>query len=218
MRAVAAGVDALCLGGHLSDDTVVERVHAALVSAVRSGRLDEARVLEASDRMTTLAHWRAARPAAVRSLMTAGECRSAAERATDVSGDVRLPQGAPCVVTCDPVPLVAAGPVPLGLAGPIGAVRPGTVEVQVTGASDFDRALDASAGRPLVVVLRDSGRHAWQRQLVAAARAVRPDCVVVEMGLPPVSGAAPAPSITTYGASRASVALVVDLLVGESPG
>jgi beta-N-acetylhexosaminidase len=214
VRAVVAGVDALCLGGHLSDDDVVERVRATIVSAVRSGRLDLARVVEASDRMATLADWRATRAAGAVTVMTDAECRSAAERTTEVVGDVRLPDGTPCVITCDPVPLVAAGVVPWGLAGPISERRPGTVEVQVTSGSDIHDALGAAHGRPLVLVLRDSGRYAWQRDLVARARVRRPDCVVVEMGLPPFSGSAPAPSITTYGASQAAVERVVALLLG----
>ena len=47
VRAIAAGVDLLCIGGdHAGEDTVLE-VADALVAAVHDGRLDEARLVDA---------------------------------------------------------------------------------------------------------------------------------------------------------------------------
>ena len=48
--ALLAGADALCLG-HDIDEGHVTRVREAIVSAVRSGRLDEGRLVEAGSRV-----------------------------------------------------------------------------------------------------------------------------------------------------------------------
>ena len=50
VQALLAGADALCLG-HDIDDGHVARVRAAIVAAVREGRLDESRVAEAAGRV-----------------------------------------------------------------------------------------------------------------------------------------------------------------------
>ena len=52
MQALLAGADALCLG-HDIDDGHVARVRAAIVAAVREGRLDESRVAEAAGRVAS---------------------------------------------------------------------------------------------------------------------------------------------------------------------
>ena len=54
VRALAAGVDLLCLGSATSEDTF-EAVHAAVVAAVHAGRLPEDRVAEAASRVRALA-------------------------------------------------------------------------------------------------------------------------------------------------------------------
>jgi beta-N-acetylhexosaminidase len=54
VQALAAGVDLLCLGSMTPPGRYTE-VHAAVVEAVRSGRLDRARVTEAAERVRRLA-------------------------------------------------------------------------------------------------------------------------------------------------------------------
>jgi hypothetical protein len=64
--------------------------------------------------------------------------------------------------------------------------------------------LAAAAGRSLVAVVRDAHRDQNTRSLVTALLAVRPDLVLVEMGLPlwrPPEGTS---YLATYSASRAS--------------
>lgn len=58
--AVAAGADAICVGGGLADDETVRCLRDALVSAVRSGELPEERLAQAAERVRTLAHRTAA--------------------------------------------------------------------------------------------------------------------------------------------------------------
>ncbi|MFB7247851.1 sugar hydrolase [Streptomyces populi] len=58
--AIAAGADAICVGGGLADDDTVRRLRDALVSAVRSGELSEERLADAANRVRALAEWTAA--------------------------------------------------------------------------------------------------------------------------------------------------------------
>ncbi|MDN0195668.1 glycoside hydrolase family 3 protein [Streptomyces sp. S.PNR 29] len=55
--AIAAGADAICVGGGLADDETVRRLRDALVAAVRSGELPEERLADAAARVRALAHW-----------------------------------------------------------------------------------------------------------------------------------------------------------------
>ncbi|MFF6785895.1 glycoside hydrolase family 3 N-terminal domain-containing protein [Streptomyces sp. NPDC012510] len=55
--ALAAGADAICVGGGLADDETVRRLRDALVAAVRSGELPEERLADAADRVRALAKW-----------------------------------------------------------------------------------------------------------------------------------------------------------------
>src|SRR2546423_8979304 len=56
--ALAAGCDALCVGGGLADEDAVDSIAGAIVAAVHSGRLPEARLHEAASRVDALAGWR----------------------------------------------------------------------------------------------------------------------------------------------------------------
>ncbi|MCX4988543.1 MULTISPECIES: glycoside hydrolase family 3 protein [unclassified Streptomyces] len=62
--AIAAGADAICVGGGLADDDTVRRLRDALVSAVRAGELPEERLADAANRVRALAEWTAAASAA----------------------------------------------------------------------------------------------------------------------------------------------------------
>ncbi|NGO11726.1 glycoside hydrolase family 3 protein [Streptomyces sp. HC44] len=57
--AIAAGADAICVGGGLADDATVLRLRDALVSAVRAGELPEERLADAARRVRELASWTA---------------------------------------------------------------------------------------------------------------------------------------------------------------
>ncbi|CAM5703190.1 glycoside hydrolase family 3 protein [Streptomyces hirsutus] len=68
--AIAAGADAICVGGGLCDEDTVQGLTDALVAAVRSGELPEERLADAAARVRALADW------------TAGMRRSRPSRAT----------------------------------------------------------------------------------------------------------------------------------------
>ncbi|MFI0859427.1 glycoside hydrolase family 3 protein [Streptomyces smyrnaeus] len=225
VRAVAAGVDAVCVGGESAEESTVDGLATALVEAVVRGDLAEERLAEAAGRVREFADWSAALRAAVPAREAARDIGYvAARRAVRLTGTARdtLPLAAPPHV----VELVAATNMaigketPWGVAAPLRERLPGTTSARVHGdelrerAGVLDsRALAPASGRPLVVVVRDASRHAWMSRAVAALVAARPDTVVVEMGLPSdaLTGAT---QIVTHGASAASGVAAAELLTG----
>jgi beta-N-acetylhexosaminidase len=203
VRALAAGADSLGLG-HDLHEVAVERVHGAIVEAVRSGRLAEERLAEAAGRVAALSRWTSPddNGAARREVGV-----EAARRAVTLS-QVSARAGPVLVLELVPEANVAAGEARHGLAD----LLDDAVSVRLRAAPVELRALlDEHAGRRLVVVVRDAARHAWQRETVAAAAALRPDLVVVETGLPDRRAEGPN-LIATHGAGRANLAAAAALL------
>ena len=199
VAALAAGVDALCLGPAVPPRGV-EAVHAAILEAVRAGRLSPERLSEASARVARLAGW--ARPQAG----DGGPARlgeEAAARALRVEGDCHVGDGA-AVLELRPDPLVAAGETGASLGSLLGlptrALRPG------------ETADGNPAGR-LVLVVRDAARDPWQQEVAARLLETHTDAVLVETGLP---GWRPpgVPRVETHGAGRASLAAAARALRG----
>ena len=143
VRALAAGVDALCVGHDLGEDAV-DRIRAALVANV-----DEGRLREAAGRIARLAEW--ARPSAG-SADHAGAA-AGARRALLVEGDVTM-AGAPVVVELRPRANIAAGEAEHVLGNAL-VVREGEPVPQAD-----------------VLVVRDAHRHPWMRQAADAAGAI----------------------------------------------
>ena len=185
VQALAAGADALCLGADLAPEQV-DGVQAAIVDAVREGRLAEDRVREAAARVAELAEWGSS-PKPHRDREAGAE---AARRALRVEGDPTL-SGEPLIVELRPEATIAAGEARHGLGG-----------IQVR-EGDLLPPLD-DLGR-VVVVVRDAHRHAWQRELVPAGT------IVVETGLPAWRPPAARAWIATYGAGRANLEAAAEL-------
>jgi len=196
VRALIAGADSLGLGHDLHEEAV-ERVHAAIVGAVRAGRLSHDRLAEAADRVAALGHWAAPTSADAPDSTVGAE---AARRAVLVSGDVAI-AGPVLVLELVPEANVAAGE---ALHRPAD-VFSDAVSIQLRERPrDLTTLLGRHDGRRVVVVARDIGRHAWQEQVIAAASALRPDLIVVETGVPsarPDVGA----FVVTHGAGRANL-------------
>ncbi|MFB7529609.1 glycoside hydrolase family 3 protein [Streptomyces sp. NPDC056178] len=216
--AIAAGADALCVGGGLQDDGTVQRLRDALVAAVRSGELAEERLADAAARVRALASWtRGARDrsgsepgAAVQEGTAPGTgIRSdiglvAARRAVRVTGSAEPLTGAAYVAAFTSAANIAVGDeTPWGVAAELGRLLPGTETDTYSSETEEPVAavLRAAGERRVVVVVRDAHRHAWMTQALDALVAERPDTVVVEMGVPQ---AAPrgALHIATHGAAR----------------
>jgi beta-N-acetylhexosaminidase len=189
VRALAAGVDALCLGPAVGPEGVAS-VRDAIVAAVASGRLPEERVAEAAARVGACGS-EPGRPARDRAIGL-----EAARRALLVRGDVD-PGEAPRVVELLPEPGMAAGET--------GASFLRELEARLPGASRD------GTGR-VVLVVRDLERHPRLRQAATAILQRHPDAVVVETGVPgwPPPGATAV--VVTHGAGRASLAAAADAL------
>jgi beta-N-acetylhexosaminidase len=197
VRAQDAGADALCLGADLAPEEV-EGVQAAVVGAVREGRLSEERVREASARVAETAAWASSpRPGRDREAGAA-----AARRALRVEGDATL-SGAPLVLELQPEASIAAGEARHGLGRILGAetfhIRQGD-----------SLPLPDDLGR-VVVVVRDAHRHAWQRALVPSG------AIVVETGLPEWRPPGARAWLATYGAGRTNLEAAAELIGERSP-
>jgi beta-N-acetylhexosaminidase len=200
VRALIAGCDALCIGGGLADEEVVDEVIGAIAAAVGAGRLTEHRLAEAAGRIDALALWRSQQNRAAVADRRLGLV--AARRAIKAEGQVRIGNEA-TVVQVDWMRSIAAGKVSWGLARPLAerGVRVTVVEAH-DGPVDLSPLLARADGKSLVLVVRDLHRHAWQSRLADAVLARRPDAVVVEMGLPQCRPKGAKAYITTYGAAR----------------
>jgi beta-N-acetylhexosaminidase len=215
VRAVAAGADALCVGGGLADEGTVDLLVGTLTGAVRTGRLSEERLADAAARVGRLGDWTAATASPVPADRACG--LAAARRAVRTRGRARVGPGA-VVVELRPKPSIPAGEVPWGLGGALAAHDP-TVTVIPShddgavagGAAELAGRAD---GRPLVVVVRDLHRHHWQRELTAGLLALRPDAVVVEMGVPVLVPDGAAGHLSSHGAGRVNAEAAAEVLAG----
>ncbi|MCX4674384.1 glycoside hydrolase family 3 protein [Streptomyces sp. NBC_01433] len=215
--AIAAGADALCVGGGLEDEPTVLLLRDALVDAVRSGELAEERLADAAARVRALASWtRSARGtvpepgAATQEGIAPGTGVSsdiglvAARRAVRVTGTGERLTGPAYVAEFNPAPNIAVGnETPWGLATDLRRLLPGTESGtygsdSVTAAADV---LSAAGERRIVAVVRDAHRHDWMAGALDALVAARPDTIVVEMGLPQ-SEPRGSLYVATHGASR----------------
>ncbi|MGR3934689.1 glycoside hydrolase family 3 protein [Streptomyces sp. BRA346] len=228
--AIAAGADAICVGGGLADEDTVLRLRDALVTAVTDGRLPEARLADAAARVRALGEWAktAGGPDAARRIAPAPEVGlTAARRAlritpADGAPAYRPPTGPVFVAALTPVAGIAVGDeTPWGVAAELSRLLPGTTtaahgpeDIAARGASAVvTQMLDAAADRRIVAVVRDVHRHGWMAGVLDALLAARPDTVVVEMGVPqaPPGGAL---HIATRGAARVCGRAAAEVITG----
>ncbi|MFG2969983.1 MULTISPECIES: glycoside hydrolase family 3 protein [unclassified Streptomyces] len=201
--ALAAGADAICVGGGLSDEETVRRLCDALVAAVRSGELPEERLAEAADRVRALARWTA-------TTSTAPDAEAsdiglvAARRALHVTRvDSFTPLVTPpFVASLTPVANIAVGTeTPWGVAAELGRLLPGTETGSFAGEDAGHAAIVAAGERRIVAVVRDEHRHPWMSSALDVLLKARPDTIVIEMGLPRATPRG-ALYIATNGAAR----------------
>ncbi|WP_409059603.1 glycoside hydrolase family 3 protein [Streptomyces sp. SYP-A7185] len=217
--AIAAGADAICVGGGLADDETVTRLRDALVGAVRTGELSEERLADAATRVRALAHWTSVSGAAERSGGAPGTEIGlvAARRALTVtrgeSYTAPLTE-APFVAAFTPMANIAVGDeTPWGVAAELERLLPGTETGSFTGADAGALALAEAGERRIVAVVRDAHRHAWMAESLATLLTARPDTIVVEMGVPRSSPAG-ALYIATHGAARVCGLAAAEVITG----
>ncbi|MET9519730.1 glycoside hydrolase family 3 protein [Streptomyces sp. NPDC002994] len=234
VMAIAAGADAICVGGGLADDETVLRLRDALVAAVRDGALPEERLADAAARVRALASWtretrgarRAPGPGA------ASQEGTAPGAGTGLRADVglvaarralRITRGAafepvtcaPYVAAFTPVANIAVGDeTPWGVAAELARLLPGTAtDTYISGGFTPEQVIRAAGERRIVAVVRDAHRHPWMGVALEALTAARPDTVVVEMGVPqaqPRGGL----YIATHGAARVCGLAAAEVIAG----
>jgi beta-N-acetylhexosaminidase len=182
---VAAGADLLCIGADNSIEQV-RGIQAALVEAVRAGRLAEERLAEAAKAVTGLSVPAGAGPELDPEVLAAGATRS-----VTVTGDLPPLAGAR-VVRVDSAGTIAIGAAPWGLPAD-DVVAPGS-----TGLPEG----------PLVLQVRDAHRQADVLATLAAAPA---GSVVVEWGWPG-RRTHHLPTIEARGWSQPGAVAVTDVL------
>lgn len=205
--AIAAGADAICVGGGLSDEDTVRRLCDALVGAVRAGELAEERLADAAERVRALARWTSAHRADAARVADGADgdvgLRAArrALRLTGADGFTPLTEP-PFVAALSPVANIAVGDeTPWGIAAELSRLLPGTETGSFTGPDAGGEVLAAAGKRRIVAVVRDEHRHPWMAAALDTVLAARPDTIVVEMGVP---RAEPRGSLhlATHGAAR----------------
>lgn len=232
--AIAAGADAICVGGGLSDEPTVLRLRDALVAAVRSGELPEERLADAAARVRALAAWTASThptPSTPASAVSAAGTEAGSAAGSVARTDVGLVAArraltvtrgahfapvteAPYVAAFTPVANIAVGDeTPWGVAAELRRMLPGTETGSFTGEHAGAEALAAAGSRRVVAVVRDAHRHTWMAEALDTLLAARPDTVVVEMGVPqsPPRGAL---HIATHGAARVCGLAAAEAIAG----
>ncbi|GHE86425.1 sugar hydrolase [Streptomyces longispororuber] len=217
--AIAAGCDAICVGGGLCDDETVVRLRDALVAAVRSGELPEERLADAADRVRALARWTSGPGAASRAGGVPDPevgLRAARRALTVTHGEIYAGPltDAPYVAAFTPLANIAVGDeTPWGVAAELTRRLPGTATGSFTGEGAGAEALAAAGDRRVVAVVRDAHRHPWMAAAVDHLLAARPDTVVVEMGIPQAKPTG-ALHIATHGAARVCGIAAAEVLTG----
>ncbi|PZG37135.1 sugar hydrolase [Spongiactinospora gelatinilytica] len=227
--AIAAGADAICIGGEHADEKTAEAARDAIADAVTGGRLSEERLAEAAGRVRELATWTVAAnregdPGAGLDGASLGlRAARRALRVTRRSADACFPLGGPAYVLefAPEMNLAIDKGTPWGLGGPLAELVPGTTTTRLTASAAtggaVEAVLSAADDRPLVLVVRDAHRHAWQMSALDHLLAARPDAVVVEMGLPGRRDLG-AVHIATHGSARVCGLAAAEVLSGRVDG
>ena len=214
--AIAAGADAICVGGGLADDETVRSLRDALINAVRTGELPEERLADAAERVRTLSRWTASAPqpsdtAATDVGLTAAR-RALKATHSEPYEPLREP---PYVAAFTPVANFAVGDeTPWGVAAELVRLLPGTRTGTFTGEDAGHAALTEAGPSRIVAVVRDEHRHPWMSAALDTLLTARPDTIVVEMGVPQSPHRGPL-HLATHGAARVCGQAAAEFIAGE---
>ncbi|MCA2189359.1 glycoside hydrolase family 3 protein [Nonomuraea cavernae] len=226
-RAIAAGADAVCVGGERAGETTAAEVRDAIAAAVTQGLLPEERLADAARRVRELAAWTTSSGGsggpggvAARDGRLGLAAARRAIRVTRRSTAAVLPFAGPAqVIELAPeMNLAIDRRTPWGVGEPLRRLLPGTrvarlTAGQATGA-EIERLIGEAAGRPLAIAVRDAHRHRWQTEALRHLLSARPDAVVVEMGLPERSDLG-AVHIATYGSAPVCGLAAAEVITGS---
>ncbi|MER6944703.1 glycoside hydrolase family 3 N-terminal domain-containing protein [Nonomuraea sp. NPDC000554] len=220
-RAIAAGADAICIGGERSDEATAVEVRDAIAAAVTEGLLPEERLADAARRVRELAVWTTSSGSTTSADGHIG--LTAARRALRITRRSTVPvlplTAAPQVIELSPeMNLAIDKGTPWGVGEPLRELLPGTrvarlAASEATGPA-IERLIMEAGPRPIVVAVRDAHRHPWQGEALRHLLSARPDAVVVEMGLPERSDLG-AVHIATYGSARVCGQAAAEAITGS---
>jgi beta-N-acetylhexosaminidase len=218
VRAVAAGVDLVCIGNPLFPERYdaearLDEIVSAIEAAVHDDRLSIHQLEEAAARVGALTTWLDKHRPIEAEPPDLSVGAVAAARALQVTGDVRLPQPGPVVLDLGGEVNLAAGRQAARIGEALARRDPATSLVTVSGEADAAAALRVASGRAVVVLIRHPER-AVPQAVLDAVRTVRPDAVVVATG-PGGRGELGDRVVRTFGGGRAVAEGVADLIVGE---
>ncbi len=215
--AIAAGADAICVGGGLADDETVRRLRDALIKAVHTGELPEDRLADAAERVRALSRWTSSTPDPSATRPTADIGLLAARRAVEVtrSGSSEPLRQPPYVAAFTPVANFAVGDeTPWGVAAELVRLLPGTRTGTFTGDGAGPAALTEAGPSRIVAVVRDEHRHPWMSAALDTLLAARPDTIVVEMGVPQSPRRGPL-HLATHGAARVCGRAAAEIITAD---
>ncbi|WP_322899832.1 glycoside hydrolase family 3 protein, partial [Actinacidiphila rubida] len=158
VMAIAAGADAICVGGGLCDEETVTALRDAIVDAVRDGSLPAERLADAAERVRRLAAWTQEHQGVAAGIAPGSdvglEAARRALRITRTNAFTPL-EAAPYVAAFTPVANIAVGDVtPWGVAAELARLFPGT-QTGTFRTPEADDLLTAAGDRRIVAVVRD---------------------------------------------------------------
>lgn len=226
VMALAAGADALCLGSW-SFGADADTAAAAIVQAVRDGRLAASRLEQARHRLQRMrrASMAGTAPAETPGTAQARASVRAARSALEVTGQVPSAAHHFLVVRLDPENSPAAGRGPSDIAASL-AQSPGILVrterltdrtyagPDMIGAVTSDFREEYGADGQIVIVVESPHRFPWQRELLGVFRELAPDAVVVDTGFVDEDFSRFRGWIRTHGPARLSVSLAARALTG----
>ena len=208
VRALAGGSDLLCIG---TDNTPeqLDEIETAIVEAVASGALTDARLADAAARVAALA----SESAALAAQLPVPEWVTLDDEPFDpalLRSAIDVLPGTVVSPVRELVVLQTEANIAVGVA-PWGPQAAGAEVLIVTEAEGAEAVLrGVPEGAQAVIVGQGIHRHDWTRAVTERVRAERPGTIVVEMGWP--DGSALAADLTTWGASRAMGAALLERL------
>jgi beta-N-acetylhexosaminidase len=202
VRALAAGIDLVCVDSGTTDAEMTELTDA-IGAAVRDGSLPEARLVEAAGRVAQFAAWRRK----VRE--TDSATPPSADGLAAARSAVRILRSDGNALPVTHAPHVVEAQIPGSFAAQLAELLPGTTHAPLTDASGVPE------DRPLVIVVRAVQRSPQDLELVRALLTARPDGVVVELGVPHVDPGGAA-WIASFGASRVCMRAAAEVLAGAA--
>jgi beta-N-acetylhexosaminidase len=200
VQALAAGADLLCLGADKEVDLVFD-VQSAVVAAVRTGRLGEARLAEAAARVERFADRPPATVATSVDELDTGAQLTGARHAVRVEGTLPSLSGAVSVLV-ETRPNIAVGRVPWGV--------PADVVIDAY-AADPLAPLGRGGNAALIVQVHDAHRQPATRTLIDEIVSWHRPVVVIEWGWPGPSSRE-LPRVCAHGASLPSRSAVAEVL------